>query len=85
MSIDPQSIHVGECYLTNAGKVRRVTALLPGRVMYEQRQGGIGKYSRWIGGILDLRSFAATVERTIAQNWMPESDKAPTLSEQEFS
>ncbi len=38
MTIPPESIEVGKCYLMETGHVRRVTRMLPGgRVQFEQR------------------------------------------------
>src|SRR3712207_5608349 len=37
MIIPPESIEVGQCYLTRSGYVRRVRAIHAGRVLYETR------------------------------------------------
>ncbi len=75
MSVAPESIQVGQCYLMRTGHVRRAIALLPGRVQYETR-GQAGKRGGWIWrpGILDLRTFAAMVERLIPCDWTSETD-----------
>lgn len=75
MSVPPESIQVGECYLTHMGTVRRVTGLLPGRVQFQQRPG---HRTAWVGyrnHILDLRSFAFAVERPVPCDWTPETDE----------
>jgi hypothetical protein len=76
MSIEPQSIQVGQCYLMQSGVVRKVTALPPGRVQFEQRAGAVYRASGWKRGILDLRSFAFSVERPVPCDWTPENDEA---------
>jgi hypothetical protein len=72
MSDPPESIEVGQCYLTDDGRVRKVMRLLPdGRIRYRYR----GPFSnRWRSGTLDRRSFFSTIERPVACNWTPESD-----------
>ena len=75
--IDPESIQVGQCYLMDTGRIRRVTGLLPGRVRYQQRRSdGVWQVSG--GDILDLRSFAFSVERPVPCDWTPESDASST-------
>ncbi len=72
MSISSEGIHVGQCYLTSDGRVRRVLRLLPdGRIRYRYR-GPFG--GRWRSGALALPHFAATVERPVPYDWTPETD-----------
>jgi hypothetical protein len=75
MSIAPESIQVGKCYLTKMGTIRRVTGLLPGRVRYEQRPAHRTTWANYRTDILDLRSFAFTVERLVPCDWTPERDE----------
>lgn len=73
MSIPPESIQVGQCYLMRTGHVRRAIALLPGRVQYETRNRAPNRAGwTWRSGILDLKTFAAIVERPIPCDWTPE-------------
>jgi len=74
MSIAPDSIQVGQCYLTLSGYVRRVIALHPGRVRYETRANA-AKHVRWAWkpGIVGLKTFAATVERPVPCDWTPDT------------
>jgi hypothetical protein len=74
MSISPESIEMGRCYLTNMGTVRRVTGLLPGRVQFQQRPGHRTAWVRYRNDILDLRSFAFSVERPVPCDWTAERD-----------
>jgi hypothetical protein len=75
--IDPESIQVGQCYLMDTGRIRRVTELLPGRVRYQQRPAHLP----WRGAktdIVDIRSFAFMVERPVPCDWTPGSDASST-------
>jgi hypothetical protein len=74
MSVPPESIEVGACYLSNDGRVRKVMRFLTdGRVRYRYR-GPFG--GRWRHGALDLQSFVATVERSVPCNWTPEDEQS---------
>jgi hypothetical protein len=72
MSIPPESIQVGQCYLTKSGRVRRVTGLPPGRVQFKQRMARTPTWRGHSSAILDIRSFASTVERAVPCDWTPE-------------
>ena len=70
--IIPESLEVGQCYLTEDGRVRKVTRFLTdGRVRYKYR-GLQSKKWRW--GELSCRSFACTVERSVPCDWVGETD-----------
>jgi hypothetical protein len=72
VSIPPESIEVGQCYLTEDGRVRKVTRLLTdGRVRYKYR-GLLSKKWKW--GELSPQTFASTVERPVPCDWTPETD-----------
>jgi hypothetical protein len=73
--IDPESFQVGRCYLMQSGYVRRIIALHPGRVRYETRANAT-KHAGWAWqpGIVDLKIFAALVERPVPCDWVPETD-----------
>jgi hypothetical protein len=74
MSIAPESIEVGKCYLMDSGQVRRVLRIMPdGRFQYEHRVGHAAP-KVWRSGIQGGRSFAATVEREVSCDWTPSSD-----------
>jgi hypothetical protein len=75
LSIPPESIQVGQCYLTDNGKVRRVMALLSGRVQFQQRAAHRATWKASKPDILDMRSFAFTVERAVSCDWTPETDE----------
>jgi hypothetical protein len=56
MSVAPESIQAGQCYLMRTGHVRRAITLHPGRGQYETR-GQASKRGGWAwrSGIVDLR------------------------------
>jgi hypothetical protein len=50
MSVPPESIEVGKCYLSKAGWVWRVVQILPdGSILYEQRTSHVRPRS-WTAG-----------------------------------
>ena len=76
MSLPPGSIEVGQCYLTSSGAVRRVRAILDGRVQFETRlKVPNGHPWAWRSDMLDLKSFAFSAERPIPYDWTPETDE----------
>ncbi len=75
MSIPPESIQVGKCYLTNTGQVRRVIRIMPnGRVQYEHRSGHAILKRQWPSNIAEARTFAFAVEREVPCDWTPETE-----------
>jgi hypothetical protein len=77
MSIPPESVEIGQCYLTVSGTVRRVTALPHGRVQFRQRAGRRPTWANYKTEILELRSFAFSVERAVPCDWTLENDEGP--------
>lgn len=76
MSIDPKSIQVGQCYLSDAGKVRRVTGVLADkRVHFAWRNASDMRKVAWRkeGHIMPLESFARTIERAVPCGWTAET------------
>ena len=84
MSVPPESIEVGKCYLPRgylaAGgkslRVRRVKQIRPdGRVQFEQRRGPVPAGRPWpMAGTMQLDAFALAVEREVPWDWTPEMD-----------
>ena len=64
VSIPPENIQVGQCYLLGTGRIRRVTELLPGRVRCQQRRAD-GAWRIGNVDIVNIRSFAFMVERPV--------------------
>ena len=74
MPVAPDTLKDGQCYLMDTGRIWRVTELLPGRVRYQQRPAD----RPWRGAktdIVDIRSFAFMVERSVPCDWTPETDE----------
>ncbi len=67
MTIPPESIEVGKCYLTDENTIRRVLMIHPdGRIQYEWRAGSRKK---WKAGILSRREFAVAAEQEVPCDW----------------
>ena len=76
MSIDPQSIQVRQCYLSDTGKVRRVLSIRPsGRVQFEARNRTDRTGLRSKLGIMSAEAFAASTERPIRCDWVRGEDE----------
>ncbi len=77
MSIPPENIEPGKCYLAKGGKaprIRRVLRVLPdGRVQYEQRT----PKTRWQSGIQLREVFASMLQREVPCDWSPEEEGGP--------
>ncbi len=74
--IDTESIQVGQCYLSDTGKVRRVLSILPdGRVQFEacNRTDRTGLRSKL--DIMSAEAFAASTERPIRCDWVHGEDE----------
>ena len=86
MTVAPESLQVGHCYLTRSGQVRRVRAFHEGRVQFEARSKPPRPSSRWAWrpGIVDLDTFAAMVERPVACDWTPETEESPHSHSEEW-
>ncbi len=86
VSLPPESIEVGKCYLAQGRlvpgrsglRVRRVVQILPdGRVRFEQRRGPVPVSGLWPrSGIQDLQAFAAAAEREVPCDWTLEQAEA---------
>jgi hypothetical protein len=76
MSIPPESIKVGKCYLMETGGVRRVRAiLLDGRVQFEHRPAQqLGAEARR-AGMRGVHAFAVQALREVPCDWTPETDE----------
>jgi hypothetical protein len=78
MSVPPESIEAGKCYLTFSRQVRRVVRLMPDRrVQFEQRPARHLNANAWQPGMQDRRSFAAVAEREVPCGWTPETEAQP--------
>ena len=76
MTIPPESIQSGQCYLTTNSQVARVLRLsAEGRVNYEFRDSRVVKALGWTAAVTDLRSFAHLAVRPVPCDWTPETDQ----------
>ena len=75
MSVRPESLQIGQCYLTNTGHVCRVARILPGKVQFESRLATTRPRKDLKMDVLDLRSFAFSVERPVPCDWTLETDE----------
>ncbi len=77
MSLPPESIEVGKCYLTHVGglsRVQRVVTLTPsGQVMIEVRRK-LHHHTVWIPEERSLRLFAVSAECEVPCDWTPEAE-----------
>ena len=76
VTIPPESIDVGKCYLGDNGKVWRVVRIWPdSRVQFEFRARSLSKAKTWKPGMLLLRDCASPARREVPCDWTPEMDE----------
>jgi gentisate 1,2-dioxygenase len=76
MSVDPESIQVGQCYLMKSGKVRQVIAIYEDRVEFGTRAvTRLIPGWTWRRAMTDLKVFASMIERPVAENLTIENDE----------
>ena len=76
MSVPPESIEVGKCYLTDAARVQRVIEITPaGDVIHEHRSTR-ERQEEWIAGTATLRAFAFITVREVPCDWTLEANEA---------
>jgi hypothetical protein len=76
MSVAPESVEVGKCYLTDVARVQRVIEITPaGEVIHEHRSTR-ERQEEGIAGTATLRAFAFITVREVLCHWTPESDDA---------
>ena len=75
MTVPPESVEVGRCYLGDNGQVRRVVRLWPdSRVQYETRARYLSNARTWKPGMLLLRDYASSAQREVPCDWTPERE-----------
>jgi hypothetical protein len=79
VSISPDSIQIGQCYLTAKGLILRVVEITPdGRAIYEIRRGPVREGHPWPRrASTPLHFLRSRIERPVPCDWTPESDEAP--------
>ncbi len=76
MSVNPESIRVGKCYLMDDKRLRRVLRISSeGRVHFVYREDRPGPSALWWAGMVDLPNFAASAQREVPCDWTPETDE----------
>ena len=79
MSVPPESIQPGRCFVatTERGqRVRRVTILTrEGEVRYKSRAAATASTSGWVESGLPLSAFASQAEREVPCSWTPDADE----------
>ncbi len=74
--MNPESLQIGQCYLSDTGKIRRVLNILPdGRVQFEARNRTDRTGLRSKLDIMSVEAFAASTERPIRCDWVPGEDE----------
>ncbi|MDQ4136864.1 MAG: hypothetical protein M3158_11820 [Pseudomonadota bacterium] len=76
MTVPPESVEVGKCYLMETGHVRRVVRIMQdGRVQYEFRPTNRRNSHQWRPGIQEGHAFAYSAEREVPCDWTPEENE----------
>jgi hypothetical protein len=76
MSIPPESIIVGRCYLTRSDQVVRIIRLQRGGyVAYVFRSSAVVKAFGWTGAQAVVQDLAYLIEREVPCDWTPETDE----------
>ncbi len=72
MTVPPESLAVGKCYVTPGNQVRRVLSVEAGKVTYEARGSKMikGKWPR--RSTVELGRFAADVAREVPCHYDPD-------------
>jgi hypothetical protein len=72
MSVPPESITVGKCFVTPGNQVRRVLSVEAGKVTYEARGPKMIK-GKWPSrSTVDMGRFAADVAREVPCHYDPD-------------
>ena len=76
MSVPPESIEVGRCYLAThrkSAEVWQVVSILPdGSLQYRSRPADPGRGQVWRSSITTISLLAGTVTREVPCGWTPE-------------
>ncbi len=78
MSLPPESIREGRCYLADGRAYPQVRQVLhihaDGRVLYRSRPPRPVR-DRWARGVCDLKAFALATSREVPCDWTPDCDE----------
>ena len=76
MSVPPESIEVGKCYLDARYRVLHVTHVTrDGRVRFKHQDARPAMVDAWWAGMSSLREFASQTVRQVPCDWSPEADE----------
>jgi hypothetical protein len=75
MTIPPESIAVGKCYLSDEGRVRRVVKFISDNQIRYAYRSFPQKGKLWRTGRLEVGRFAETTLREVPCDWTPETDE----------
>jgi hypothetical protein len=79
MSLPPESIEPGKCYLLEGEHhswVRLVTHILPSsRIRFESRDATESRAFVWAARMMHLSAFAEAAVREVPCDWVPETDE----------
>jgi hypothetical protein len=77
MSLLPESIKEGRCYLADSRAYPQVRQVLhihsDGRVLYRSRPPRPVR-DRWTRGVCDIKAFALAATREVPYDWVPERE-----------
>lgn len=82
MSLPPESIQVGRCYLANGRanpQIQRVIEIFPdGRLQYQHRPLDPKRRQHWRSAMTTTEFFAASITREVPCDWAPETGGGQT-------
>ena len=72
MSVPPESVEVGRCYLGAQHRILHVTHVTPdGRVRFKYQEAHLTKADAWWVGMLNLREFSSQTIRQVPCDGAP--------------
>ncbi len=78
MTITPESIQVGKCYLADRREdpqIRQVIQIFPdGRLEYRRRPLNPGLRQQWRSEMTSVQLFPSSVTREVPCDWTPERE-----------
>ncbi len=76
MSLQPETIEVGKCYLGDRQRLLHVTHVTPDRwVRFRYHEAHPALADAWWAGRLSVREFAAQALREVPCDWTPEGQE----------
>jgi hypothetical protein len=75
MSVPPESLELGKCYLTRNDQVIRLMKLLSdGQAVYAFRSSTVARMFGWTGATTSLQVLARLIEYEVPCDWTPERE-----------